>query len=89
MSLHSSSTAMVSLLVAIGFYLSTGITSLIRRNTGWLMDDINDGRLDMVYWLLAAIGLLNFGYFLICVKMFRYKLDKNDDNNRVIIASSS
>lgn len=83
-SLSGTSTAMVSLLVAIGFYLSTGITSLIRRSTRWLMDDLNDGRLDIVFWMLAAIGVVNFGYFLICAKMFKHKLDKNDhslDNN--------
>ena len=44
------------------------------------MDDLNDGRLDIVYWLLAAIGVVNFGYFLICAKMFQHKLDKHDDN---------
>nr|GEZ55566.1 protein NRT1/ PTR FAMILY 2.7-like [Tanacetum cinerariifolium] len=40
-----------------------GFTSLIRKSTAWLMDDLNDGRLDTVYWLLAAIGVVNFGYF--------------------------
>ncbi|GKC47032.1 NRT1/ PTR family 2.7-like protein [Tanacetum coccineum] len=79
-SLRSTSTAMISLLVAVGFYLSTGITSLIRKSTVWLMDDLNDGRLDIVYWLLAAIGAVNFGYFLICGKMFQHNLDKQDDN---------
>ncbi|GKC76591.1 NRT1/ PTR family 2.7-like protein [Tanacetum coccineum] len=79
-SLRSTSTAMISLLVAVGFYLSTGITSLIRKSTAWLMDDLNDGRLDIVYWLLAAIGAVNFGYFLICGKMFQHNLDKQDDN---------
>ncbi|PWA38223.1 major facilitator superfamily protein [Artemisia annua] len=79
-SLRGTSTAMVSLLVAVGFYLSTGITSLIRKSTAWLMNDLNDGRLDIVYWLLAAIGVVNFGYFLICAKMFQHKLDKYDDN---------
>ncbi|KAI3520056.1 hypothetical protein L1887_09277 [Cichorium endivia] len=74
-SLRSTSTAMISLFIAIGFYLSTAITSLIRRTTGWLMDDLNDGRLDIVYWMLAGIGVVNFGYFLICAKTFKHKSD--------------
>ncbi|KAJ0705008.1 putative ABC-type nitrate transporter [Helianthus annuus] len=74
-SLHSTSTAMISLLVAVGFYLSTAITGLIQNNTSWLKDDLNNGRLDIVYWLLAAVGVVNFGYFLVCAKMFRHKLD--------------
>ncbi|KAJ0657734.1 putative ABC-type nitrate transporter [Helianthus annuus] len=74
-SLRSTSTAMISLLVAVGFYLSTAITGLIQNNTSWLKDDLNNGRLDIVYWLLAAVGVVNFGYFLVCAKMFRHKLD--------------
>ncbi|KAK9061205.1 hypothetical protein SSX86_018385 [Deinandra increscens subsp. villosa] len=77
-SLRSTSSAMISVIVAIGFYLSTAITGLIRKNTRWLQDDINDGRLDIVYWVLAAIGVVNFGYFLVCAKMFKHKLDKQD-----------
>ncbi|GKB90329.1 NRT1/ PTR family 2.7-like protein [Tanacetum coccineum] len=79
-SLRNTSTAMISLLIASGFYVSTAITSLIRNNTGWLMDDINNGRLDIVYSVLAAIGALNFGYFLICAKTFQHKLDYHDHN---------
>ncbi|KAJ9539995.1 hypothetical protein OSB04_026501 [Centaurea solstitialis] len=60
-SLRSTSTAMISLLVAAGFYLSTAMTSLIRKNSSWLMDDLDEGRLDIVFWMLAAIGVVNFG----------------------------
>lgn len=79
-SLRSTSTAMISLLVAVGFYLSTAITGLIRDSTEWLKDDLNNGRLDIVYWVLAAIGVVNFGYFLVCAKMFQHKVDKQDQN---------
>ncbi|CAK7325545.1 unnamed protein product [Dovyalis caffra] len=72
-SLRSTSTAMISLLIAIGYYLSTGITDLVRRSTGWLPDNINDGRLDCVFWMLAVIGGLNFGYYITCAKLFNYQ----------------
>ncbi|KAM7280805.1 hypothetical protein ACFE04_007939 [Oxalis oulophora] len=82
-SLQSTSTAMVPLIIGFAYYTSTGITSLIQRDTSWLQDDINDGRLDIVYWMLAVIGVLNFGYYLICSKLYKYQnLSKevNDDS---------
>ncbi|KAG6763588.1 hypothetical protein POTOM_031014 [Populus tomentosa] len=67
-SLRSTSTAMISLLIGIGYYLSTAIIDSVRRSTGWLPDNINDGRLDYVFWLLTAIAFVNFGYYLLCTK---------------------
>ena len=72
-SLKSTSSAMVSLLLAIGLYLSPAITGLVEQITGWLPNNINDGRLDNVYWMLAVLGVVNFGYYLICAKMFKYQ----------------
>nr|XP_043635133.1 protein NRT1/ PTR FAMILY 2.7-like [Erigeron canadensis] len=88
-SLRSTSSAMISLLVGVGYYLSTAITSLIRKSTTWLMDDLNDGRLDMVYWMLAILGVVNFGYFIICAKMFKHKLKNHDDQSHVENVSTS
>ncbi|KAC9638032.1 hypothetical protein R6Q59_008864 [Mikania micrantha] len=79
-SLRSTSSAMISLLVAVGFYLSTAITSLMRNKTTWLKDNLNDGRLDIAYWVLAATGVVNFGYFFVCAKMFEHKHVKQDKN---------
>jgi peptide/histidine transporter 3/4 len=72
-SLKSTSTAMVSLILAIGLYLSPAIMDLVDRITGWLPDNINDGRLDNVCWVLAVIGMMNFGYYLICANLFKYQ----------------
>ena len=72
-SLKSTSTAMISLLIGIGFYLSTAITDLVDRTTGWLPNDINQGRLDNVFWMLAVVGMVNFVYYLICAKFFMYQ----------------
>ncbi|XP_068668254.1 protein NRT1/ PTR FAMILY 2.7-like [Aristolochia californica] len=71
--LHSTASAMVALLIGIGFYLSAAITDLIRRLTAWLPNDINSGRLDNVYWMLAVLGAFNFGYFLLCAKLYKYQ----------------
>ncbi|KAM3698215.1 hypothetical protein ACB098_06G172000 [Castanea mollissima] len=83
MSLKSMSTAMVSLLIAIGFFLSSVIIDLIKRTTIWLPDDINVGRMDNVYWMLTVIGVVNFGYYIICAKLFKYQnIEEHDGDSR-------
>ncbi|KAI3977834.1 hypothetical protein MKX01_036674 [Papaver californicum] len=72
-SLRSTSTAMISMLVALGYYLSTALIGLVRRVTKWLPDDINEGRLDNVFWLLVVIGVINFSYYLTCSLMYKYQ----------------
>ncbi|KAJ9698238.1 hypothetical protein PVL29_007363 [Vitis rotundifolia] len=72
-SLRSTSTAMISLVIAIAFYLSTAVIDLIRRTTKWLPDDLNNGRLDNVYWLLTVVGMLNFFGYLVCARMYKHK----------------
>lgn len=80
-SLKGTSTAMISLLIAIGLYLSTVIIDLVRKITGWLPDNINYGRLDNVFWMLAVIGVVNLGYYLVCAKLFKYQnLEKSNDS---------
>ncbi|GMN24541.1 hypothetical protein TIFTF001_000599 [Ficus carica] len=79
-SLRNTATAMAAMLYAIAYYLSSAVIHLVRRVTGWLPDDINKGRLDNVYWLLAVLGVLNFGYFLVCAKLYKYQ--NNADKER-------
>ncbi|EOY18514.1 Nitrate excretion transporter 1, putative [Theobroma cacao] len=48
---------------------------------GWLPDNINHGRLDNVFWMLAVIGVVNLGYYLVCAKLFKYQnLEKSNDS---------
>ncbi|KAL8090518.1 hypothetical protein AgCh_039823 [Apium graveolens] len=71
-SLRNTATAMISLIVGIGFYSSAVVIGLIRPATDWLPDDINEGRADYVYWIMSGIGMVNFAYYLICAKFFNY-----------------
>ncbi|XP_057955926.1 protein NRT1/ PTR FAMILY 2.7 [Malania oleifera] len=72
--LRSTATAMVAMHMGIAYYLSTAVIDLIRRITRWLPnDDINKGRLDNVYWMLTVAGVLNFGYFLACARLYNYR----------------
>ncbi|KAL2488892.1 Protein NRT1/PTR FAMILY 2.7 [Forsythia ovata] len=72
-SLKSMATAMISMLIGIGFYLSTAVIDLFRRVTTWLPNDINNGKLDNMYWVVAVLGVINFGYYLLCACLYEYK----------------
>ncbi|TVU18852.1 hypothetical protein EJB05_34967 [Eragrostis curvula] len=69
--LRSTATAMAPLLIALGFYVSTVFVDVVRRVTAWLPDNINQGRLDNVYWAVAVVTAANFAYFLICVTLYK------------------
>ncbi|GMI92083.1 nitrate excretion transporter1, NRT1/ PTR family 2.7 [Hibiscus trionum] len=85
-SLKSTATSMMYIVIGVAYYFSTALVDLIRNVTGWLPVDINDGRLDNVYWTLVVLGLLNFGYFLLCAKFYKYRiLEKEvEANSRVL-----
>lgn len=65
--------------VAGANYLSSVLVTVVHGVTGkngrpdWLTNDLNRGRLDCFYYLVAALGVLNFGYFLVCATRYRYK----------------
>lgn len=71
--LRSLATATAPLLIAMGFYLSTVLVDVVRRITAWLPENINQGRVDNVYWAVAVAGTINFGYFLVCVSRYKYR----------------
>ncbi|KAL6848289.1 hypothetical protein ACP4OV_022417 [Aristida adscensionis] len=69
--MRSTATAMAPLLIALGYYLSTVFVDVVRRATSWLPGNINQGRLDNVYWAAAAAATANFGYFRVCVRCYK------------------
>ncbi|KAJ6809402.1 protein NRT1/ PTR FAMILY 2.13-like isoform X2 [Iris pallida] len=60
-------------------YLSTLLVSVVQRvtaaggRTSWLDNDIDAGRVDYFYYLIAVLGGVNFVYFLVCSHFYRYK----------------
>ncbi|CAL5441402.1 unnamed protein product [Camellia sinensis] len=64
---------------ALSSYLSTFLVSIVHRATGgsgegnWLPEDLNKGRLDCFYYLIAGLEVLNLGYFLVCAKWYKFK----------------
>ncbi|KAI5338967.1 hypothetical protein L3X38_018239 [Prunus dulcis] len=76
--------ALVGLTLTAGGWLSNLIVFLteeFNRVTRWLPDDINNGKLDNVYWMLVVVGVLNFGYYLVCAKLYKYQNVKDADVN--------
>ncbi|RDX73618.1 Protein NRT1/ PTR FAMILY 2.6, partial [Mucuna pruriens] len=71
-SLRSTSTAMISMIIGIAFYLSTLLINQVRRSTDWLPDDINHGRVDNFYWMLVLVGSINFVYYLLCSTLYKH-----------------
>lgn len=60
-------------------YLSSIVITVVhkftrtRHHPDWLTNDLNAGRLDYFYFLLAGMGVLNFAYFLFVAHRYRYK----------------
>lgn len=64
---------------AISSYFTSFLISIVHDTTrvgessNWLSEDLNKGRLDYFYYLIAALEVFNLGYFLVCSKWYRYK----------------
>lgn len=70
--------------VGIGNVLSSFILSTVSHITkenghkGWITNNLNDSRLDLYFAFLAVLSCLNFLFFLIVTKYFRYKAEISD-----------
>ncbi|GLT56170.1 hypothetical protein SLA2020_292360 [Shorea laevis] len=64
---------------AVSSYLSGLLVSIVhhftsRTQTGeCLPEDLNRGKLDYFYYMIAALEFLNSGYFLVCAQWYRHK----------------
>ncbi|XP_027147844.1 protein NRT1/ PTR FAMILY 2.11-like [Coffea eugenioides] len=60
-------------------YLCSLIITVVHKVTkdasggSWLDQDLNKARLDYFYYLIAALEVINFGYFMICATWYKYK----------------
>ncbi|KAF7113302.1 hypothetical protein RHSIM_RhsimUnG0138700 [Rhododendron simsii] len=83
LALKSTATAMVAMMIAIAFYLSTAVVGIVQRETNWLPDNINEGRMDKVYWVCFGLGGFNFVYYLVCAWLYKYQgVAKVADENK-------
>lgn len=63
---------------AVSSYLSSLLISVVHHatkgtETEWLPQDLNKGKLDYLYYLLAALEAANLAYFMICARWYKYK----------------
>ncbi|GKV03279.1 hypothetical protein SLEP1_g15611 [Rubroshorea leprosula] len=67
--------------VSLGFFFSSLLVSIVKAVTGsgskqgWVGEDLNKGRLDCFYGLLAALGFINFGLFLLAAAWYKRRLE--------------
>ncbi|KAJ9560192.1 hypothetical protein OSB04_005352 [Centaurea solstitialis] len=67
-----------------GSYLSSFLILMVHRLTreengrNWLAEDLNKAKLDRFYYLCAGLGVMNFIYFLMCAKWYKYKGTGNE-----------
>ncbi|XP_057417283.1 protein NRT1/ PTR FAMILY 6.3-like [Lotus japonicus] len=63
--------------LSLGFFFSSMLVTLVHKMTGhrqgWLADNLNQGKLDDFYWLLAVLSGVNLVVFLFCAKWYVYK----------------
>lgn len=71
--LKSMATSMVAMTLALAYYLSTAVVGIVQRETNWLPGNINEGRMDKVYWVLFGLVGINFVYYLICAWFYKYR----------------
>ncbi|CAO2039487.1 unnamed protein product [Urochloa humidicola] len=75
--------------LALGCFLSTAIVTAVHGTTTWLTDELDRGRLDSFYWLLAAISAANLLAFVAVARGYVHKQDKqnlaDDDDSGVVV----
>ncbi|KAL2349309.1 hypothetical protein Fmac_003309 [Flemingia macrophylla] len=77
--MRSIANALFSCSFAGASYVSSAIVSTVHHATkthshpDWLTNDINAGRLDYFYYLVAGIGVINLIYFLYVAQRYHYK----------------
>ncbi|KAM7277121.1 hypothetical protein ACFE04_018987 [Oxalis oulophora] len=75
--------------LAASSYLSTFFIRVVHRMTenavdgNWLPQDLNKGRLDYFYYLITGLETLNFLYFLVVSKWYKYK-ETDQGTNQVL-----
>ncbi|XP_010923294.1 protein NRT1/ PTR FAMILY 2.11 isoform X2 [Elaeis guineensis] len=65
--------------MACANYLSGFMVTVVHQTTGhngkdnWLASDLNQGRLDYFYYLIALMGVVDFLFFIVFANWYRYK----------------
>ncbi|CAA0811553.1 Protein NRT1/ PTR FAMILY 8.3, partial [Striga hermonthica] len=77
--MRSLCSALSLLTTALGNYLSSFIVTVVTGLTtsggrkGWIPDNLNEGRLDLFFSLLAGLSLLNLLLYVFCANIYKSK----------------
>ncbi|CAA2955269.1 NRT1 PTR FAMILY [Olea europaea subsp. europaea] len=84
-SMRSLATSLSWASLAMGYYLSTVIVSIVNSATGdskhkpWLSDrNLNHHHLERFYWLMCVLSTLNFLHYLFWAKIYKYGSNKRN-----------
>ncbi|OMP07229.1 Proton-dependent oligopeptide transporter family [Corchorus olitorius] len=89
------STGLFLTTLSLGFFVSSFLVSVVKKVTGsnggqgWLADNINHGRLDCFYGLLAVLGVINFALYLVCATWYKPRKAKPALQMETIVNGSS
>ncbi|CAK9316666.1 unnamed protein product [Citrullus colocynthis] len=81
--------------IALSSYVNTAMVLIVHRTTAahgrpdWLVDDLNKGRLDYFYYVVATMAFCNFFFFLYCANNYRYKAHVSDAQRDLELVISS
>jgi peptide/histidine transporter 3/4 len=51
---------------------------VVHRTTSWLAEDLDEGRVDLFYFITGAIAAVNLVYFVACARWYRFKKSDQD-----------
>ncbi|KAK4727458.1 hypothetical protein R3W88_032375 [Solanum pinnatisectum] len=73
--MKSMSTGLFLSTLSMGFFMSSLLVSIVHKvtNGSWLKNNLNNGKLDYFYWMLAVLGVLNYFVFLVFSTRHQYK----------------
>ncbi|KAJ6796804.1 Uncharacterized protein M6B38_220345 [Iris pallida] len=78
-SMRSTATALFWLAISAGSYTSTLLVSAIHKysagpgGSNWLPDNLDEGRLEYLYWIVTGLQIVNLVYYAICVRFYTFK----------------
>lgn len=89
MSMRSLATALSWTSLAIGYYLSSVLVSIVNgitgayRHTPWLAgNNLNHYHLERFYWLMCVLSGLNFLYYLLWASNYEYRSMGSEDQSK-------
>ncbi|KAA8548859.1 hypothetical protein F0562_000543 [Nyssa sinensis] len=83
-SMKSLGTSYAMTTLGVGNFLSSFLLSTVSHITkkhghhGWILNNLNDSRLDYYYAFFAVLNVLNFIFFLVMIKFYVYKAEVSD-----------